>query len=255
MSEIPAARNALRMLKYISSRSRPVRAVYMSRELGIPRSTTYQLLKVLQDEGFLVHFPEAKEYGLSSALAEMGSVSSNSDRIQLLASPILNKLLNQLEIPVVAFVGILRGPDIRYVAKDVGPKAPTVIGGVGIQLPAHLTATGRAILAGLKRRQILAMYPNRDSFFSRTSIGPNNFRELTTLLEETRSRGWALEESEISEGLATVGAVASDHNGYPAAAIGMTFRIDDIPRAQWPDLATSAINGSNDLSRRLKGKS
>lgn len=254
MSEIPAARNALRILKYISSRSRPARAVHISRDLGIPRSTTYQLLKVLQDEGFLVHFPEAKEYGLSSALAEMGTASPNSERIQLLATPILTKLTSQLALPVVAFVGILHGPDVRYVAKDVGPKAPTVIGGVGIQLPAHLTATGRAILAGLKRRQILAMYPNRDSFFSRTSHGPNNFSDLTALLKDTRSRGWALEESEISDGLATVGAVASDHNGYPAAAIGMTFRTAEIPRDKWPELATSAIDGSNDLSRRLKGK-
>lgn len=252
MPEIPAARNTLRILKYLSSRGQPVRAAYISRELELPRSSTYQLLNVLQDEGFLVHFPEASEYGLSSALAEMGTVSANPDRMQLLATPILQSLTERLQLPVIAFVATLHGSNVRYVAKEMGPKAPTVIGGVGIQLPAHLTATGRAILAGLARKQILAMYPNPESFFSRTGVGPTSFRELTSLLQETRRRGWALEVSEVSEGLATVGAVASDHNGYPAAAVGMTYRIADIPQGRWNQLAVSAIEGANALSRRLK---
>ncbi|WP_309133151.1 IclR family transcriptional regulator [Brevibacterium sp.] len=253
MSDIPAARNALRILKFLAAKGRPTRAAHIGRDLGIPRSSTYHLLNVLLDEGFLVHFPEAREYGLSSLLTELGSLSPGSDTVQMLATPIIRRYTTREKLPVVAFVGVLHGTDIKYVAKEVGPRAPTVVGGVGIQLPAHLTATGRALLAGFSRRQILALYPNRESFFSRTKLGPGNFHDFTTILEETRQRGWALEASEIAEGLASVGAVATDHNEQPAAAIGFTFRTDDIPEARWPDLASAAIEMSGELSKRLTG--
>lgn len=253
MPNIPAARNALRVLKFLASKGHPMRAAHISRELGIPRSSAYQLLNVLREEGFIVHFPEAKEYGLSTLLSELGSVSPSADRVQLLASPIVASLAVRDDMPVVVFVGVLHGPDIRYVAKDVGPGAPTVVGGVGIQLPAHLTATGRALLAGFSRRQILAMYPNRESFFSRTQLGPSNFHEFAAILEETRRRGWALEVEEIAEGLASVGAVARDHNSQPAAAIGFTFRTEDIPQRKWDALGRHAVDMSAELSRRITG--
>src|SRR5690606_8293841 len=64
MSEVPAARSALRILRHLAAAGGPVHASSMALALELPRSSVYQLLRVLQDEGFVVHYPEARTYGL-----------------------------------------------------------------------------------------------------------------------------------------------------------------------------------------------
>ena len=52
---MPAARSALRVLSLLAEQAGPVRAATIARELSLPRSSAYQLLQVMRDEGFLVH--------------------------------------------------------------------------------------------------------------------------------------------------------------------------------------------------------
>ena len=42
----------------------PLPASAIARDLELPRSSTYHLLNVLKDEGFVVHLPEQRRYGL-----------------------------------------------------------------------------------------------------------------------------------------------------------------------------------------------
>lgn len=63
MPRIPAARNTLAVLRYLAGRSGPVRASTLARDLGMPRSSVYQLVRVMMDEGFVVHYPEDRPTG------------------------------------------------------------------------------------------------------------------------------------------------------------------------------------------------
>src|SRR3546814_9883015 len=89
MASVPAARNALRMLRVLAERTEPVAASTLARELGIPRSSLYQLARTMMDEGFLVHYPEERAYGLSALVAEIGAGSLPTDRLRRLAPPLL----------------------------------------------------------------------------------------------------------------------------------------------------------------------
>ncbi len=68
--------------------------------------------------------------------------------------------------------------------------------GVGVRLPSHLTATGRAILAA-SRNQVPALYPNRQAFTDRTGIGPKSPKELEATLAETQRTGFAEEHGDV----------------------------------------------------------
>ncbi|MCU1598229.1 MAG: IclR family transcriptional regulator, partial [Glaciihabitans sp.] len=82
---IPAARNALRVLTYLASRSGAVSASTLARALDLPRSSAYQLLAVMMDEGFVVHYPEDQAYGLSTLLPEIGTSALRTTRLGRLA--------------------------------------------------------------------------------------------------------------------------------------------------------------------------
>ncbi|RCV47405.1 IclR family transcriptional regulator, partial [Marinitenerispora sediminis] len=133
-----------------------------------------------------------------------------------------------------AHLGVLHGSDTLYLLKEQPADSPTLVTAVGVRLPAHLTASGRAMLARLPRAQVRALYPHPDSFVTRTGRGPAGPRELRELLDVERRQGWASEEQQVAEGFTSVAAAAFDHNTAPVAAISLT-----VPSAR-PDAVRCA---------------
>lgn len=254
LTDIPAATSALRILKHLAAQTGPVRATSIARALEMPRSSLYHLLRVLQDEGFVMHYPEASSYGLSPLMAELGSASLRTGRLELLGGPLLPPLLRRAGIPGVAQVAILHGREVSYVAKEAGFRAPAVVTGVGVSLPAHLTASGRAMLAQLPRQQLRALYPTSDTLITRNGTGPQTLSALEAILHETRGRGWAVESGDVTTGYASAAAAALDHNGYPAAAIGITVRTAAADSTVWPGLGEAVRDAARELTLRLRGR-
>lgn len=254
MPSVPAARNVLRVAKYLAEQTGPVPAAVLARELGLPRSSVYQLLSALQDEGFLLHFPEERGYALSPRFAELGTSADHAARLRRLGAPLLTKLLARVRLPVVAQIGILHGAEVVYTAKESAHRAPSTVSEIGVRLPAHLTASGRAMLAALDRTQLRALYPSADVLTNRGSGGPTTLRELDTLLRATRERGWAVEREEITPGYSSVAAVALDHADHPAAAVAVTYRTVAVDASLVPELGAAVRITAGALSMRIRGR-
>jgi DNA-binding IclR family transcriptional regulator len=253
MPQIPAARNTLAVLRYLARRSGPVRAATIARDLELPRSSAYQLLGVMLDEGFLVHYPEHRAYGLSTLISEIGSAAYRSARLEQLARPLLEKLVAGAGLPVVAHLAVLNGADVMYVAKVQAFRAPTTVSSIGVRLPAHLTATGRAMLAALPSTQVRALYAHSDDLTMRHGKGPRSLAELDALLVTARERGWSREDGDIQLDYSAVAATALDHNDYPVAAVGVTFRSAAMDRTELVPLGEACRATAEALTARLRG--
>src|SRR5690606_34571100 len=108
MSEVPAARSTLRIIRHLAGHSGPVRAASIARDLGIPRSSVYKLLAAHQVVGFVVHAPEHQGYALAPLLGEIGSSVAASDALARLGTPVLQRLVDETRLPVVAHLGMLQ---------------------------------------------------------------------------------------------------------------------------------------------------
>ena len=73
MANAPAARHTLQLLTLLARHTEPLPAGSIARELGLPRSTTYHLLAVLRDAGFVTHLEEERRYGLGVAAFELSA--------------------------------------------------------------------------------------------------------------------------------------------------------------------------------------
>jgi DNA-binding IclR family transcriptional regulator len=206
------------------------------------------------DEGFLVHYPEVQAYGLSSLLSEIGASSVRTERLGRLATPLLDRLVASVGVPAVAHLAVLSGSDVMYVARIQGYRAPTTVSRIGVRLPAHLTATGRSLLAALSASQVTALYPHDRDLIVRAGTGPRTRAQLDRILERCRVDGWADEDGEISPDYASVGAAALDSNGYPIAAIGVTFRSDAADADARATLGRSVNATASTLTARLIGR-
>jgi DNA-binding IclR family transcriptional regulator len=109
------------------------------------------------------------------------------------------------------------------------------------------------MLARLSPSQVRALYPDRLSLILRNEAGPRTLADLTHLLTATRARGFAMENGEVVRDFASVGAAATDASGYPAAAIGLTFRGPATDDA-WNALGAIVTDAAGELSSRLTGR-
>jgi IclR family acetate operon transcriptional repressor len=253
-STSPAVGRALDILLYLASRPGPVPGAALARDLGIPRSTTYHLLDVLVDRGFVIHLADRSAYAVGIAAFEIGSAYLRHESIEHLARPILTRLVATAR--ETAHVGILHGAETLYLLKEqpqIGRMPVTLVTDVGVRLPAHLTANGRSILAHLPDAQVRALYPAAGAFVDRTGRGPTSLPALRQLLRAERRAGWAMEDGMITEGLQSVAACAFDHNGQPSAAFSVTRRVDR-PRTSLEVLARAARTAAQQLTWALSGR-
>jgi len=248
----PAAHHTLRILELLSAQRGPVAASTIGHMLKLPRSTVYRLLGVLEEHGFVLHFPEARRYGIGIAAFELSSGFMRQEPLTRLGRPILSALVDRLGES--AHLAVLRGRDVVYLIEERAPRRPHLVTDVGVRLPSQLTASGRALLATLPKSQLRALFPSSESFVQRSEAGPSNYAELTRLLDAVRERGFAAEDGDVSEGIASVAVAARDHAGWPAAAIAVSFPRDAIPLDRWPQLATEIGRVAAELSRRISGR-
>ena len=250
MGNVPAASHALAVLRHLAAQAGPVPAAAIARDLGLPRSSTYHLLTTLVAEGFVVHLPEEQRYGLGVAAFELGSAYSRQAPLARLARPLLARLVDR--IGESAHLAVLHGRDVLYVVEERAPGRPPLVTDVGIRLPAHLTASGRAVLAGLPTAQVRALFPDPTAFVDRTGVGPQTPRQLAAILVEVRRVGYATENGEVTPGFASVAAAVTDHTGRAVAGVAVT-----VPAAtdQLPLQHADAVRGcAAELSRRISGR-
>jgi DNA-binding IclR family transcriptional regulator len=236
MSQVPAATRCLRVLKFLASQPEPVPLDRIRQACDLPRSTAYHLLQAMADEGFVDHLEDEHRFGLGVAAFEVGSGYSRHEPLQRVARRLLAAVVDATRQS--AHFTVLHGRDVLY---------------VGVRLPAHLTASGRAILAALPPAQVRALYPDSTTFTQRHGTGPASPSALRSLLTDTRARGYATEDGEVTPGFASVASAVLDHRGHPVAAIAITFESGDDAAAR-SQLAEATRQAAAALTTRIGGR-
>jgi len=252
-STSPAVGRALDLLSYLAQRTGSVGASTIARDLSLPRSSVYHILTVLTERGFTIYVPEARGYALGAAAYQLSSAFTMHDQMERLARPVLRSVAEAAGITV--HLGILRGANTLYLLKEYPTRQselePPLVTAVGVLLPAHLTANGRAILANLPVEQLRALYGKPGDFVSRTGRGPRSLEELQTALALERAQGWSEEHELIAAGLRSAGAPIFDLHGQPVAALSCTWR-SRVALRDPSALIGHLVNGAQEVTRRLR---
>ena len=250
MGQVPAATRALKVLKYLATQPDPVPLERIIRAVGLPRSTAYHLVNAMIEEGFVLHVEEEHRYGLGVAAFEVGTGYSRQEPLQRIARRSLAALADR--VGQSAHLAVLHGRDVLYVVEERAAGRPPLVTDVGVRLPAHLTASGRAILAALPSAQVRALFPDKESFVDRHGNGPTSLSALRVLLAETRQRGYAAEDGEVTPGFASVAAAVMDHNDLPVAGVAITWpsQHEILPLER---LVRATRDTAHRLTRRLGG--
>lgn len=250
--QVPAAEHTLRILRHLAARTAPVAASAIARDLGLPRSTVYHLLTTLAAHGFVLHLRDQQRWGLGHSAFELAGGYTRQQPLARLGRPLVAALADR--VGESAHLAVMSGNDVLYIVEERAPRRPALVTDVGVRLPAHLTATGRAMLAALPREQVRALYPDASAFPSRTGLGPTRPSELRELLRSVRATGFATEDGQVSTGLSSVGVAVIDHSGWPVAAVAVTWPEDPPTHRDVAALAAVVDETVQELARRLQGR-
>ncbi len=249
MSQVPAATRTLKVLRFLAAQPDPVPIERLASALELPRSTAYHLVNAMIEQGFVTHIAEERRYCLGVAAFEVGIGYARQAPLQRIAHRPLAALVDR--IGHSAHLAVPHGRDVLYVLEERAPGRAPLVTDVGVRLPAHLTASGRAILAALPASQVRALYPDKTAFVDRHGRGPQSLSALRSVLSETRQRGYAAEDGEVTPGFASVAAAVLDHNGTPLGGIATTYATREQVDLQALVQAVSAT--ARAISRRIGG--
>ena len=249
MTQVPAATRTLLVLRFLASQPDPVPLERLASALELPRSTAYHLVNAMIEQGFVTHIAEERRYCLGVAAFEVGIGYARQAPLQRIAHRHLARLVDA--IGHSAHLAVPHGRDVLYVLEERAPGRVPLVTDVGVRLPAHLTASGRAIMAAMTASQVRALYPDRAAFVDRHGHGPRTLRDLRSVLSETRQRGYATEDGEVTPGFASVAVVVRDHNGTPVGGIATTYETRE--RVDLPALVEAVSATAQAISHRIGG--
>lgn len=197
----------------------------ISARLGIHKSTMHRLLGTLEAKRFVQRDPETGRYRLGTRILELAFLVMEHNDLQQRARPHLYRLVEQCQETVD--LSVLDGTQVVYLEVVESPHRVKLAARPGQRLPAHSTASGKALLAFIPPQDLGRVLSAGD--LARYTESTLTTREaLLKDLEATRQRGYAVSFQEHEAGINAVAAPVLDMRGHPIAAVavaGPAFRL------------------------------
>ncbi|MCC9196834.1 helix-turn-helix domain-containing protein [Arthrobacter sp. zg-Y820] len=214
---------------------------------GLPRSTTFRLLRQLADLGWVGH--EAEGYVLGPRLAYRG-VLADFDGLRAAASPVLSELAGKTGC--VAHLGIMHGGFVDYVDRIGAGAESSVPTRIGTRIFAPESTSGMAMLSWLAPQEV-------DAVIDHAGANRSGGRDvLHRDLGIVRRRGGVAyrDGSGGASGVSSVGAAILGPEG-PVGAVSVARRGSIPLQSVGPlvrraaDAITAALHDSTAGSERL----
>jgi IclR family transcriptional regulator, acetate operon repressor len=244
---IGAVDNVLRLLRLFQDHEM-IRVNQVARDMGLSRSTVHRMLATLSHHQFVEQDERSRAYRAGPALVDIGlSVVSKLDLFQV-SHAALTELRNRTA--ETAHLGILRDDvNVLYLDSVESEQVVRASSRVGQFLPAHATATGKALLADRADAEIGALYPDG------LPAGPTpravtSVDELLEQLAEVRRLGYAVNYGESESDVAAVAVPVRDKRGHLRCALVVTAPLSRVDEAWVKTAAVAAIQVAHDLGER-----
>ncbi len=219
-SKAPAITRAAAILRHLGRSPVPLGVNAIARDLALVPSTCLYVLRALVDEELVAFDPATKRYALDAGILTLARGWLRNDRFADLAQPLIDRVAARHGVTVLA-VQIVGLEHIIVIARALGAGGFQINAEVGSRFPALLSATGRCIAA----------FGNHSPVAIETRFGglrwddPPSFTEWSREVEETRTRGYAIDDGRYIAGVTVVAAPVFRTPAGPShalAAVGLS---------------------------------
>lgn len=201
--------------------SHGLRLAELARRLDTSKSTVLAVLRTLTARGFVAELGEgrSRRYRLGLTLARLGDQVLEQIDLLEVALPSLRSMTDEtgwtsrvgvLDEAYAVILGRVDGPGIIRFQSNLARR----------ELP-HCSAIGKALLSHLPEERVRAIVA-RTGLPSRTAATITDVEHLLRDLAGVRTKEFAVDDEEDSEGVCCVGASVFDHRHACVAAVSVT---------------------------------
>ena len=247
---VPALSRGLDVLELLRTSERPPTAGEVAAGLGLPRTTVHELLHTLSARGYVeVVEGGPRRFRLGLRLFELGNAYAAALDLARESAGVAATVRDACGETV--HVAVLDGTDVVYIAKVDSTHSVRMVSAVGRRLPAHVTAVGKALLAGLDDDELERRFPSGHALPALTAASITDPAAQRAALTDVRRDGLAWDAAESNPDVNCVAAPVRDHTGAPVAGLSIS-----VPVVRWSDgsrerFAALVRAGAEQLSRRL----
>lgn len=193
----------------------------IARAIGASKSTALALLRTLTGRGFVAELGDgrARRYTLGLSLARLGDRVLSQISLLDVAVPVLRTMTE--ETSWTSRVGVLDDGFAVMIGRVDGPGIVRFQSNLAQRELPHCSAIGKALLSHLPEERVRAII-ERTGLPRRTRTTLTTVEELLGDLDLVRSRHYAVDDEEDSEGVCCVGSSVYDHRQECVAAISLT---------------------------------
>jgi sugar lactone lactonase YvrE/DNA-binding IclR family transcriptional regulator len=242
---------AMGLLNIVSATRSPMTFTALLSASTLPKATLHRILSTLTREGLLRHDAYTKTYRLGFRLLELAHEVWSDFDLRLAAQDEMVRLRNKLGVAIE--LAALNNEHLIVLATEDTKRQGPHTSQVGVRLPLHLTALGKAILASLDRQKQIDM-------LSATPLNASTNQSMTSVelllaeLDLTRARGYALEDGEYLVNELALAAPILDVEGRPIGAIGIRCSLESISVTRAHVLSHDLIETARRISHNAGGE-
>jgi IclR family transcriptional regulator, KDG regulon repressor len=244
---LSSVRNAARVLRAFSRAGQELGITELSRQLGLSKSTVHRLVTTLVAERLLERGSTSGRYRLGLVLYELGSNVTEHVDLHQAALPVIATLRH--ETGEMVHVAVLDGLEVVYVERLESRNLLPIFRQVGHRLPAHITSSGKILLAALPPDEL----GRRLGDWRPLAVTPWTITDkdrLLTELDAIAKRGWAQNNEEGYLGIVSVGAPIRGRDGRVMAAVSVVGDSARM-RAMMRRATALVVESARVISRRL----
>jgi IclR family acetate operon transcriptional repressor len=250
MAQETSLDKALKVLEMIAQAG-DTRLSTLAETTGYPPATIHRILGVLVRRRYVRQDPATRKYMLSLKCLEISSRVKDNLEIITAARPVLQKLVDNTG--ETANLVCFENMEAVYVDQISYTKSLLrMFTRVGARVPLHSSGVGKAFLAGRPREEVLDYFRSAKKVrYTENSLVKEDefFRDL----EETRTRGYAVDREEFEDGVGCIAAVITQ-NGDVAGAMSISGPSSRLFGANTGKLAAEVVRSAAAISQRLSGR-
>lgn len=196
-----SVKKAIQVLKSLQGPADGLTMTEIHEKTGLQKSDVSRLLNLLTDEGVVFRDERSRRFTLSLEVYQAGVRALHGNSALTYAQKYLDRL--QQKLPLVLYMAALDGTEVVILEVRPGRHPVQIMVPVGARLPAHASASGKAMLAQLPPEEV-------ESRFAHEQLVPvtqNTITDITALLNDLatiRTRGFATAVGENLPGVVGV---------------------------------------------------
>lgn len=246
----PSIATAFQILDRLAATGAPMSMAQIVQQLALPKSTAFRVLGALEAAGAVRRSERDKRYSLGSKFASYAQAAPTPSIVTRFldeAGPILRPLDETTQF------GVLTQATVTFLACIDSTKPVRLVSYAGRTLPAHASATGKAILAFSPQRDIDAVIDaGLPALTEHTITDPDRFlREL----ERVRTAGYATEAEESTANLSCLAAPVHNDAGRVLGAITICVPRSTLPAHRIDTMRATIFAASAAMTRSVDAAS